>query len=120
MQINRENIFFLNLTLKKIKMKLSKHDNVKLRCDCIIFIYILDTSYNLPLSETRIGFFPLLSLFDRKIYHLTLHEGCCARFDDRTESPDTSQVELDVYKFYGSISNLPMNKNSCVSANTFP
>ena len=32
----------------------------------------------------------------------------CSRFDD---SHDT-HVELDVYKFYGSISNLPMNKKN--------
>ena len=36
---------------------------------------------SLPLSHTI-----QYSYFDRKIYHLTLREGYCARFDDRSQS----------------------------------
>ena len=28
----------------------------------------------------------IIYIFDRKIYHLTLREGYCARFDDRSQS----------------------------------
>ena len=50
---------------------------------------------------------PPTEYLDRKIYHLTLREGCCARFDDRTgEARHSSRA--------GCLQILWLNKQTCL------